>query len=322
MHVQTPNFDALRPLMPAHEFDAAVPLIEEVNALKQERGAAILVHNYQVPEIFHGVADYIGDSLGLSYEAAQVEAETIVFCGVHFMAESAKIVSPEKTVLIPDLNAGCSLSEGITVDDVRQLKAENPGVPVVCYVNTPAAIKAESDVCCTSANAVKVVNSLDGDAVIFIPDEYLAGNVARETGKRVITHPARCMVHEEFTVEQIADYRKQFPGITVVSHPECSPAVVEASDFAGSTTEMVDALKKAPAGKAMLITECSMAANIQDQVPHLDFNMPCTMCPHMKLITLEKIVRSLRENLFPIELDEVTRVAAKSAIDRMLAIGR
>ncbi len=316
-----PNLAALRPLIPAVEFELAVPLIEEINALKREHDAVILVHNYQIPAIYHGIADITGDSLGLSYEAAKTSARKIIFCGVHFMAETAKIVSPEKTVLIPDLEAGCSLSESITPEDVRALKAAHPGVPVVCYVNTQADIKAESDVCCTSANAVKVVRSLPGDSVIFIPDEYLGQNVARETGKRVITHPGRCMVHEQFTVEQIAAYREQFPGIFVVAHPECDPAVVQAADFAGSTTQMVAALQKAPPGKGMLITECSMAANIQNQVPHIDFRMPCTLCPHMKKITLEKVLRSLRENVFEVTIPEDTRRRAHRAIQRMLDIG-
>lgn len=321
MHPATPNYDALRALIPPVEFDLARPLIEEINALKREQDAVILVHNYQVPEIYHGIADFTGDSLGLSYNAAETTARKIIFCGVHFMAETAKIVSPEKIVLIPDLDAGCSLSESITPDDVRTLKAAHPGVPVVCYVNTQADIKAESDVCCTSANAAKVVNSLPGDAVIFIPDEYLGRNVAKETGKRVITHPGRCMVHEQFTAAQIAAYRAQFPGIYVVAHPECSPDVVARADFTGSTSQMVNALKKVPAGTGMLITECSMAANIQAQVPHIDFRMPCTLCPHMKKITLEKVLRSLREGIFEVSIPDVIRHRAHRAIQRMLEIG-
>lgn len=311
----------LRALLPEPELALAAPLIDEINALKREQGAVILVHNYQLPAIYHGVADYTGDSLGLSYEAAKTAASRIVFCGVHFMAETAKIVSPEKTVLLPDLDAGCSLSESITVDDVRALKAAHPGVPVVCYVNTPAAIKAESDVCCTSANAAKVVNSLPGDAVIFIPDEYLGRNVARETGKQVYTHPGRCMVHEQFRADDIAAYREQFPGIYVIAHPECDPAVVEAADYAGSTSQMVAALQRTQPARAMLITECSMAANIQSQVPTVNFQMPCTLCPHMKRITLEKVLRSLRENVFEIEVPADVQVRARCAIERMLAIG-
>lgn len=319
----------LEPLVPSPELEMSLALIDEINALKKEKRAVILVHNYQIPAIYHGIADYTGDSLGLSYAAEKVEAERIIFCGVHFMAETAKIVNPSRTVLIPDLTAGCSLSESITVDDVRALKAAHPGVPVVCYVNTPAAIKAESDICCTSANAAKVVNSLASDEIIFIPDEYLAQNVAKETGKRMITHAGRCMVHEQFTVQDIASYRAQFPNLYVVAHPECSPDVVRASDFTGSTTQMVHALKKiAPnaadptaQSKVMLITECSMAANIQSQVPRIDFHMPCTLCPHMKKITLEKVVRSLRDDVYEITLDETTRARAAASIQRMLAIG-
>lgn len=321
MQSTTPHYDDLRRLIPPVEFELAVPLIEEINALKRQQYAVILVHNYQIPAIYHGIADFTGDSLGLSYAAAQTTAATIIFCGVHFMAETAKIVSPEKTVLIPDLEAGCSLSESITPADVQALKAAHPGVPVVCYVNTQADIKAESDVCCTSANAAKVVNSLPGDAVIFIPDEYLGRNVAKQTGKRVITHPGRCMVHEQFTADQIAAYRAQFPGIYVVAHPECAPDVVAQADFTGSTSQMVGALQKVPPGKAMLITECSMAANIQAQVPHIDFSMPCTLCPHMKKITLEKVRRSLRDGVFEITVPEATRRRAHRAIQRMLEIG-
>ncbi|MBI4237893.1 MAG: quinolinate synthase NadA [Deltaproteobacteria bacterium] len=315
------RLERLRGLLPEPEFALAIPLIDEINALKAEQHAVILVHNYQIPAIYHGVADYTGDSLGLSYAAAKTPAQRIIFCGVHFMAETAKIISPEKTVLLPDLEAGCSLSESITVDDVRALKAAYPGVPVVCYVNTPAAIKAESDVCCTSANAAKVVNSLPGDAVVFIPDEYLGRNVARETGKRVYTHPGRCMVHEQFRADDIAAYREQFPGIYVVAHPECDPSVVAASDYAGSTSQMVAALQQAKPQHAMLITECSMAANIQSQVPAVDFQMPCTLCPHMKRITLEKVVRSFREGVFEIDVPPAVQIRARHAIERMLAIG-
>ncbi|MBI2343050.1 MAG: quinolinate synthase NadA [Deltaproteobacteria bacterium] len=321
MNVQTPNYAALRALLPEPEFALARPLIEEINALKRERDVVILVHNYQIPSIYHGIADYTGDSLGLSVEAAKTRAATILFCGVHFMAETAKIVSPEKQVLIPDLEAGCSLSESITPDDVRTLRALHPGVPVVCYVNTEADIKAESDVCCTSANAAKVVRSLPGRQVIFIPDAYLGQNVGRETGKEVIVHDGRCIVHQEFTAEQIAAYRAQFPGIYVVAHPECHPSVVAAADFTGSTSQMVAALQRIRPGKAMLITECSMAANIQLEVKHIDFDMPCTLCPHMKRITLEKVLRSLQDDVYEVEVPEPTRSRAAAAIHRMLEIG-
>lgn len=320
MHAKALNI--LSELLPEPELSLALPLIDEINRLKASQRAVILVHNYQVPAIFHGVADYTGDSLGLSYAAAETKAETIVFCGVHFMAETAKILNPQKTVLLPDLDAGCSLSESITAADVRALKARHPGVPVVCYVNTQADIKAESDVCCTSANAAKVVNSLAGDRVIFIPDEYLARNVAAETHKEVITWPGRCMVHEQFRPDQIAYYRAQFPGIRVVAHPECAPDVVAAADYTGSTSQMIADLHRHPSKKVMLITECSMASNIREQFPATDFQMPCTLCPHMKKITLEKVLRSLREGLYPIEVPEPVQSRARRAIEAMMAVGR
>ncbi|MBI2346207.1 MAG: quinolinate synthase NadA [Deltaproteobacteria bacterium] len=316
------KIDLLRELVPAPELALALPLIEEISRLKRERRAVVLAHNYQIPAIYHGIADYTGDSLGLSYAAAATEAETIVFCGVHFMAETAKIVNPAKTVLLPDMKAGCSLSESITAADVRALKARHPGMPVVCYVNTEADIKAESDICCTSANAVKVVESLAGDSVIFVPDGYLARNVATQTRKRVVWWEGRCMVHEQFTVEQIASHRAQFPGLRVVAHPECSPEVVAAADYAGSTAQMIDYLRDRPARKVMLITECSMASNIREQFPETDFQMPCTLCPHMKRITLEKVARSLREGVYPIEVPEPVQTRARRAIEAMLAIGR
>ncbi|MBI4366947.1 MAG: quinolinate synthase NadA [Deltaproteobacteria bacterium] len=322
MGLPAAKLDLLAHLVPEPELALAVPLIDEINRLKRERNAVLLVHNYQAPTIFHGVADYTGDSLGLSYAAREVQADRIVFCGVHFMAETAKIVNPAKTVLLPDPAAGCSLSESIAAEDVRALKRRHPGVPVVCYVNTQAAIKAESDICCTSANAAKVVNSLPGDRVIFIPDEYLAQNVARETAKTVLTWPGRCMVHEQFTADQIAAYRAQFPGIRVVAHPECAPAVVRAADYAGSTSQMVTYLRAHPARKVMLITECSMASNIRDQVPEADFHMPCTLCPHMKKITLEKVLQSLREDIYPIEIPSDIMERAGQAIAAMLAVGR
>ena len=306
--------------MTPFEVAAHLPLIDEINRLKSQRGACILVHNYQTPEIYHGIADFVGDSLGLAREATRVHCERIIVCGVHFMAETAKLLNPAAKVLIPDLEAGCSLSESITPEDVRALKAKHPGAPVVCYVNTTAAIKAESDVCCTSGNAVKIVNSLDADKVIFIPDEYLGQNVAHETGKTIITHPGRCMVHEQFTVGDIENYRAEFPGIAVISHPECLPAVVEASDFSGSTTMMERFIKESPAQKIMLITECSMSDNLRSQFPDKDFQMPCTFCPHMKKITLEKVLKSLQEDVYEIEIPSDIAHRARRSVERMLSI--
>ncbi|MDO8494602.1 MAG: quinolinate synthase NadA [Deltaproteobacteria bacterium] len=310
----------LSPVLTSFEIEAYLPLIDEINRLKIQKGACILVHNYQTPEIYHGIADFVGDSLGLAREATRVDCERIIFCGVHFMAETAKLLNPKVKVLIPDLEAGCSLSESITPEDVRALKAQHPGAPVVCYVNTTAAIKAESDVCCTSSNAAKIVRALDSDKVIFIPDEYLGQNVARETGKTIITHPGRCMVHEQFTVQDIKNYRAEFPGIAVISHPECSPDVVQASDFAGSTSMMEGFIAKSPAQKIMLITECSMSDNLRAQFPDKDFQMPCTICPHMKKITLQKVLKSLQEDLYEIEIAPSMAEKARRSVERMLEL--
>lgn len=310
----------LAPVLTPFEIDAHLPLIEEIRRLKRQKNACILVHNYQTPEIYHGIADFVGDSLGLAQQSAKVDCERIVFCGVHFMAETAKLLNPATKVLIPDLEAGCSLSESITPEDVRALKAQHPGAPVVCYVNTPAVIKAESDVCCTSANAVKIVNALDTAKVIFIPDEYLAQNVARETGKEIIAHPGRCMVHEQFTVQDIENYRAQFPGIAVMAHPECSPEVVQASDFSGSTAMMERFISQSPAQKIMLITECSMSDNLRSLFPSKDFQAPCTICPHMKKITLQKVLRSLQEDVYAIEIESLVAHKARLAVERMLEL--
>ncbi len=306
--------------MTPFEVEVHWPLIEEIRRLKKEKNAVLLVHHYQTPEIYHGVADFVGDSLGLSRKAAEATCDRIVFCGVHFMAETAKLLNPKRKVLIPDPEAGCSLSEAITVEDVRALKAKHPGAPVVCYVNTTAAIKAESDICCTSSNAVKVVDSLKSDKVIFIPDEYLGQNVARETNKEVITHPGHCMVHEQFTVADIDNYRQEFPGIEVIAHPECKPDVVQAADYSGSTSGMIDHIAQSKSKKIMLITECSMSDNLRAKFPDRDFQVPCTFCPHMKKITLEKVCRSLKEDVFEIEIPEAIAGKARLAVQRMLEI--
>lgn len=306
--------------MTAFEAEAHLPLIEKILELKKEKNACILVHNYQTPEIYHGIADHVGDSLGLARKAAKAECDRILFCGVHFMAETAKLLNPSRKVLIPDLEAGCSLSESITVEDVKALKAKHPGVPVVAYINTEADIKAESDICCTSANAVKVVNSIESDTVIFIPDEYLGKNVQKETAKKIITHPGRCMVHEQFTAEDIKNYRKEFPGIEVFAHPECSPEVVEEADHSGSTSVMVDFVRQSKSDKIMLVTECSMSDNIRSLFPDKDFQVPCTICPHMKKITLEKIIKSLKEDVHEIQIPETVAAKARLAVERMLAI--
>ncbi|MEJ2341641.1 MAG: quinolinate synthase NadA [Gemmatimonadales bacterium] len=317
-----PIYEKVKQSVPRFEWELAAPLIVEINRLKKVRNAVILGHNYMVPEIFHGISDFKGDSLGLAREARDTEADVIVFCGVHFMAETAKILNPERTVLIPDPEAGCSLSESITVEDVRLLKERHPGVPVVTYMNTPAAIKAESDICCTSANARAVVESLGSETVIFLPDEYLARNVARETDVRVLTWHGTCVVHERFTVDEIKAYRDQYPGIEVIAHPECSPEVCEEADFVGSTNGMIGYLDSARSNRVIMITECSMSDNVQEAHPGLEFIKPCAICPHMKKITLEKTLASLKELKYEVEVPEDVQARALRAVERMLEVGR
>ena len=315
-------YEKIADSVPRFEWEMHAPIIAEINRLKVERNAVLLGHNYMVPEVFHGVSDLTGDSLGLSIEARDTDADVIVFCGVHFMAETAKILSPGKTVLIPDMDAGCSLSDSITARDVRLLKERYPGTPVVTYMNTPAAIKAESDICCTSANAVKVVESLGSDRVIFLPDEYLARNVAKETDVEVIAWHGRCMVHEQFSVDEIRAYRDQFPGIEVIAHPECSPEVCDEADFVGSTTGMIGYLDRARSNHVIMVTECSMSDNVQEAHPELRFVKPCTICPHMKRISLEKILASLRHMQHEVLVPEDVRVRALRAVERMIEVGR
>lgn len=315
-------YDKVKHVVPRFEWDLMEPLIDEINRLKVEKKAVILAHNYQTPEIFHGVADLVGDSLALAQQAAATEAETIVLCGVHFMAETAKIQNPDKTVLIPDLKAGCSLAESITAEDVRALRRRYPGVPVVTYVNTSAEVKAESDVCCTSANAVEVVESLGVPRVLCIPDEFLAQYVATQTKVEILTWKGHCEVHERFTAEQVRAYREQFPGLTVLAHPECPPEVIAEADLVGSTSKMVRFVKESKPSRVALITECSMSDNIAAECPEVEFVRPCAMCPHMKRITLEKIRDSLLYDRYAVEVDPSVATRARQAIDRMLAVGR
>jgi quinolinate synthase len=315
-------YDKIKHVVPEIEWVVHEPLIAEINRLKKERGAVILAHNYQTPEIYHGVADIQGDSLALAKRAAETDAEIIVLCGVHFMAETAKIVNPSKTVLIPDLEAGCSLADSITAADVRELKRRHPGVPVVTYVNTSAEVKAETDICCTSANAVEVVESLGVDRVIFLPDEYLGRWVAANTEVEIILWQGHCEVHERFTAGDVRAYRDQFPGVKVISHPECDLDVLEASDMVGSTSGMIRYLAEERPEKVVLITECSMSDNVSAEFPEIDFVRSCTLCPHMKKITLEAIVDSLTETQFEVEVDpDIARRAAR-AVERMLEVGR
>ncbi|MFN8606826.1 MAG: quinolinate synthase NadA [Vulcanimicrobiota bacterium] len=315
-------YDRVKSHIPAVEWAVMAPLIERIWELKAEKKAVILAHNYQTPEIYYGVADFTGDSLALAQQAAQSSAEVIVMAGVHFMAETTKLLCPKATVLIPDARAGCSLAESITGADVRQLRARYPGVPVVTYVNTSAEVKAESDICCTSGNATKVVESLGVDRVIFIPDQYLAANVARETKVEIITHPGSCMVHEQFTPDDLKEIRANYPGVTLVAHPECPPEVCDEADMSGSTAGMVEFLKRERPARVALITECSMSDNLVSQFPQTEFVRPCNLCPHMKRITLQKIVRSLETMQVPVEIEASLAARARLAVERMLAVGR
>ena len=308
--------------VPENEWKIHAPLIEKINKLKKEKNAIILAHNYQTPEIYHGVADIAADSLALAVEAAKTSADKIIMCGVHFMAETAKLMNPNKKVFLPDMQAGCSLASSITGKDVRLLKQKYPGVPVVSYVNTSADVKAETDVCCTSANAVKVVESLNVEKVIFLPDQYLADYVAKNTKVKIISWKGTCIVHEQFTSKEIKDIKNQNPGIKVIAHPECPPDVIEASDFAGSTSGMIKYVKDNQPKKVMLVTECSMSDNVEADNPNVTFIKPCNLCPYMKKIDLEKILDCLENDTNEIVLDNKTIEAARKSVIRMTEIGR
>src|ERR1700755_673534 len=294
-------------VIPEIEWPVHAPLIAEINRLKREKNAVILGHNYMTPEIFHCVSDFVGDSLALAREAARTKADVIVQAGVHFMAETSKILSPDKTVLIPDARAGCSLASSITGADVQLLKQRYPGLPVVTYINTSAEVKAESDICCTSGNAVKVVETIARDfgvdTVIMIPDKYLARNVAAKTGVKVITWEGACEVHERFTAQQLRDYRASHPGIVVLAHPECPPDVVAEADFAGSTAAMLNYVGDHTPERVILITECSMSDNVAVEYPDVEFVRPCNLCPHMKRITLQGILTALETMTFEVSVD-------------------
>jgi len=308
--------------VPEIEWKIHAPLIEKINKLKIEKNAVILAHNYQTPEIYHGVADISADSLALAVEASKTSASIIVLCGVHFMAETAKLMNPSKKVLLPDMSAGCSLSSSITGDDVRLLKQKYPGVPVVSYINTSADVKAETDVCCTSANAVKVVESLNVERVIFLPDQYLANYVASNTKVKIISWKGTCIVHEKFTAKEVEEVRAANPGIKVIAHPECPPDVINASDFAGSTSGMVDYVSKNKPKKVMLVTECSMSDNVEADNPEVEFVKPCNLCPYMKKINLEKILDCLENETNEINIDKKISDAARKSVLRMTEIGR
>jgi quinolinate synthase len=311
-------YERVKHHIPAIEWPVYAPYIHAINRLKKQRGAVILAHNYQTPDIFHCVADIVGDSLQLAREATKVDAEIIVQCGVHFMAETSKLLNPENTVLIPDMRAGCSLSESITGADVRLLKERYPGVPVVTYVNTSADVKAETDICCTSSNAVAVVNSFDSDTVLCIPDEYLAMNVAKQTDKKILTWKGHCEVHERFTAEELLAYKAADPSIEIVAHPECHPDVLAVSDYAGSTSGMIGYVKDRRPARVLLVTECSMASNIEAEAPGVEFVKPCNLCPHMKRITLPKILDSLVEMREEVTVDPSIAARARQAVERMV----
>ena len=317
-----PIYQKISKAIPDIEWSIHAPYIYEINKLKKEKNAIILAHNYQTPEIYHGISDFSADSLALAVKAAETKADIIVMCGVHFMAETAKLMNPKKKVLLPDMRAGCSLSSSITGDDVRKLKKKNPGVPVVSYVNTSAEVKAETDVCCTSANAVKIVNSLGVNKVIFLPDDYLAKYVASQTDVEIISWKGTCEVHEKFNDVEINEIRKNNPDIKIIAHPECPPDVIKASDFAGSTSGMIKYVKDNQPKKVMMVTECSMSDNIQIDNPNVEFIRPCNLCPHMKRITLPKILDCLRKESNEILMSEETIKKAKKSVERMTEVGR
>ena len=310
-------------VVPLVDWARHAPYVLAINRLKQERNAVILAHNYMTPDIFHGVADVVGDSLHLAIKATEVQADVIVQAGVHFMAETSKILNPSKIVLMPDMEAGCSLADAITPAGIAQMRARYPGAPVVTYVNTTAAVKAASDICCTSANAAQIVAAMEGDTVIMTPDKYLAQNVARMVPhKRVVWWEGACIVHERFTAQDLRDFRAFQPDTVIIAHPECPPDVVDEADFSGSTAGSIGYVQRLKPAKAMLVTECSMASNIADALPEVDFVGPCNMCPYMKMITLEKILWSLHSMTTPVEVDGAIADRARLAVQRMIDMSR
>ena len=317
-----PIYRKISKVLPEVEWPTFAPYIYRINQLKKEKNAVILAHNYQTPEIYHGVSDFSADSLALAIEATKTKADIIIMCGVHFMAETAKLMSPEKKVFLPDMTAGCSLAASITGEDVRNLKKKYPGVPVVSYVNTSADVKAETDVCCTSANALKIVKSLGVKKVIFLPDDYLAKYVASQTDVEIISWKGTCEVHEQFNDQEINEIRKSNPGIKIIAHPECPPDVIKASDFAGSTSGMIKYVKDNQPKKVMMVTECSMSDNVQVDNPNVEFIRPCNLCPHMKKITLPKVLEFLENENNEINLDQETIEKARKSVERMAEIGR
>jgi quinolinate synthase len=315
-----PLYERIKGVIPPIEWPFFARDIDAILSLKRARNAVILAHNYQTPEIFHCVADLVGDSLALAREATRVDADVIVLAGVHFMAETAKLLNPAKTVLIPDAAAGCSLASSITPADVQLLRQRYPGTPIVTYVNTSAAVKAESDICCTSGNAKKIVESLGADRVIMLPDEYLAQNVAAQTRVEIISWAGHCEVHERFTAAEIRLLREQHPGVVVLAHPECPPEVVAEADFAGSTAAMIEYVGTEKPARVVMVTECSMSDNVAVAHPDIEFVRPCNLCPHMKRITLPKIRRALETLTHEVTIDPAVATGARRAVERMLAV--
>lgn len=299
------------------------PYVAAINKLKKERNAVILAHNYMTPEIYHGIADFVGDSLQLAIKATEVEADVIVQCGVHFMAETSKILNPSKTVLIPDMDAGCSLAESITAEGIAEMRAKYPGAPVVTYVNTTAEVKAASDICCTSSNAAQIVAAMESDTVIMTPDQYLAQNVAKQVPeKNVVWWAGSCIVHEQYTAKDLRDFRAWHPDTRIIAHPECTPEVVAEADFSGSTIGILDYVHREKPSHAMLVTECSMASNIADELPEVEFVGPCNMCPYMKMITLEKVLWSLHSMEGAVEVAPEIIEPARRAVEKMIELSR
>lgn len=313
-----PLYEKVKDVIPPVEWPQMAPLVKAINELKETRNAVILAHNYMTPEIFHCIADFMGDSLQLAVEASNVDADVIVQCGVHFMAETSKLMNPEKTVLIPDSKAGCSLASSITAADVRALREAYPGVPIVTYVNTSADVKAECDICCTSSNAVEIVESFESDRIIMVPDEYLAKYVQTKTSKEIIAWKGHCEVHERFTATELEEYRAANPGLKIIAHPECPPDVIDTADFTGSTSGMINWVKDNRPDKVMLVTECSMSDNVAVDTPGVEFIRPCNFCPHMKRITLQNVYEALLHMKEEVTIDPAVAERARASVQRMI----
>ena len=313
-------FERVKNKVPEIEWAFFAPLIFQINRLKKEKDAVILAHNYQTPQIYHGVADIVGDSLQLAIEATRVKQSTIIQCGVHFMAETSKLLNPEKTVIIPDSRAGCSLASSITANDVLTMKAQYPGAKVVTYVNTTAAVKAVTDVCCTSSNAVDIIDAVEGESVIMIPDQYLAQNTAKLTKKKIITWAGACEVHETFTAKDIEELREAYPSAKIIAHPECPSDVIDVVDFSGSTAAMIDWVKTKKPPKVVMVTECSMSDNVASATTEVEFLRGCNICPHMKRINLENVLWSLHTGDEEVLVDPKIADAARLSVEKMIAM--